>query len=368
MKNCVLKFLIPMLALSISGCSFSGNNQQVPSYTNDDAIIVQPAEIPDDIEVEENVDYYTANDLELSVEVNGLFKSIRYFSLDESNKDLRIYDNMYFYKCDYFQMMPPSSSDDLSIYASLSDENDKQYVEERRNSAGGDLQIDVKVDGIYKLIFDLKTLKFDVEYKSEITTPKYYTIETCTLQVKSGEQTLEHSMTLNNDIFSINNVEISIGSTFYFTAINYVSIYKFTFQDEIENKYACFFLEKEQYKNTYAKALIGGKYNVSINAKTYVVSLELVTDIESATYYLSQNNDPLTPSSEHPYIFEMQYEATKDMSVLPYFYNIALKKVFFVPTSTEKLYAGEEMLFLKKAGSYKLILNVLNMTIDAESL
>ena len=354
------------LLLSLSACSFMGGLEPTPKEFNNDKVTpVSQSDIPSDIGTGDGVEYYTANDLELSVEVNGLYKLIKYFSLDSNNPDVRIYDDMYFYKCDFFQMMPPSSSSKIAIYASLSDENDKEYVEEHHNSAGGDLQIDVKVAGIYKLIFNLKTLKFDIEYKGEITTPKYYTIETCTLQVKAGDKTTDHRMTLSGDVFTVNNVNIDINSTILFTAINYVSDYKFTLQEGVENKYACFFMKQEEYKNTYARVLIGGTYNVSINAKTYVASLELVSDIESATYFLKQNNDQLTPSAEHPYIFEVEYEAARDMYSMPKFYNVALKEIKFTPLNTETIYEGEGMLFLKKAGKYKLILNVLELSIDA---
>lgn len=362
-KSHIISVMVAVLVLS--SCGFL-NNPTSKEYDNENISKVDSSEIPSDIETSEGVDYYTSSDLELSVEVNGLYKSIKYFSLDPNNSDLRIYDDMYFYQYDFFQMMPPSSSSDTSIYASLSDENDKQYMEEHRNSGGGDLQIDVKVSGIYKLIFDLKTLMFDIEYKSEITTPKYYTIETCTLQVKVGDTTVDHPMTLNGENFEISNVCFDIGSTFLFTAINYVSDYKFTMIEEVENKYACFFMDnRPEYRNTYAKTLIGGDYNVSINRKTYVVSLELVTDIEQASYFLKQYNEPLTPTAEHPYIFEMNYEASKDMDSLPTFYNIATKKVIFTPINDELFYPYEDMIFLRKAGNYKLILNVIELTIDA---
>lgn len=235
--------------------------------------------------------------------------------------------------------------------------------------SGGDLQIDVKKGGIYKLTFDLKTLKFDVEYKSEIQSPKYYTIETCTLQVKSGDNTIDHPMRWEGDGFVVDNVDIAIGSTFLFTAVNYVSDYKFTLAEGVEDKYACFFLKQEQYKNTYAKALIGGTYRVSINAKTYVASLELSTSIESATYYLKQYNDPLTPSAEHPYVFEVEFEANRDVYPLPSFYNIASKKVAFSPVGEEQFVVTDDgSLFLRKAGNYQLLLNVLDMTVEAKTL
>ena len=357
-----------MSLVCLSGCSLMGGNQTSASkYNNENIAKAEPASIPSDIQTTENVDYYTANDLELSVEVNGLFKLIKYFSLDPNNNDLRIYDNMYFYEYDFFQMMPPSSSSDASIYASLSDKNDEQYVEEHRNSAGGDLQIDIKVSGIYKLIFDLKSLKFDIEYKGEITTPKYYTIETCTFQVKTGDQTTEHPMRLDGDVFKVSNVSIGVGSAFLFTAINYVSDYKFTLAEGVENKYACFFMAK-QYKNTYAKALIGGTYNVSINAKTYVASLELVTDIESATYFLKQYNDPLAASSLHPYIFKVEFQAERDVYPIPSYYNAASKEVILTPIDDGLFIVSGDMIFLRKAGSYMLEINVLDLTVDAEML
>ena len=367
MKKIVCLLAIVASFICFSACSFLSGNQPKVEYNNDNITKAEEIVSPDDIETSEDVEYYTAKDLELNVEVNGLYKAIRYFSLDPNNNDLRIYDDIYLYKCDFFQMMPKSDTNDISIYASLSDDNDREYVEEHRNSAGGDLQIDVKVEGIYKLIFDLKTLKFDIEYKGEITVPKYYAIETCTLQVKSGDQTIDKPMKLNGDTFFVGNVEIELGSTILFTAINYVSDYKFTLREETENKYACFFMTQEQYKNTYAKVLIGGKYNVSIDAKTYVASLELVSDAEDATYCLKQGTDNLAASAAHPYVFEVSYQAEKDVFMLPSFYNAAFKKVLFKPIDNEFLISTDDgTLFLKKAGNYKLVLNVLDLTIGVE--
>ena len=65
----------------------------------------------------------------------------------------------------------------------------------------------------------------------------------------------------------------------------------------------------------------------------------------------------------------MEYEAARDTYSMPSFYNATSKKVIFASINSEYFLTLEDgTLFLKKAGTYKLILNVLELTIDAEKL
>ena len=52
------------------------------------------------------------------------------------------------------------------------------FAEEEKQS-GEEVQINFKKQGVYKVIFDVDTHKFDLEYKREITNPVYYTIKDC---------------------------------------------------------------------------------------------------------------------------------------------------------------------------------------------
>ena len=84
---------ILLLSLLFSGCS-SSSTPAKKQYNNDSVEEVLPSEVDFPIEGET---YYTKNDMSLCVEVNGAFEIIKYFTLDDENDNLRIYDDMYFY-------------------------------------------------------------------------------------------------------------------------------------------------------------------------------------------------------------------------------------------------------------------------------
>ncbi len=182
--------------------------------------------------------------------------------------------------------MMPNDEKDINIYASLSDEKDKQYVEEYR-SEGVDIQIDVKVTGIYKLAFYLPT-------------------------------------------------------------------------------------NQENRKKQTIKLMVGGRYNISIDKNTYAVDLELL-NVDTAHYVVEvyaddtlQELEPVSVSTSC--LYEFNYTASKNMAFAPYFYDAALKKITFTNLNTTLLIAGVEFVMFKKAGSYKLIINMRDYSIDAVQL
>ena len=205
MKKTFLCFIATLLILisgiSLVGCDMGTGTPAIPDY-NADVQVVEPENI--DVEnfiAEEDTTYYTSPGFSLWMEVNGAFMEMDYFSLDG---DKRVYDNLYFYVDDYFYIVTDDYKD---LYASLGDSADLEYAEEEKEQ-GYDIQINVKKAGIYKLTFDVKTLKFDMEYKAEIETPVYYSIRNCSIYSKATSWVEMSVNPANVDEFVISNFSI----------------------------------------------------------------------------------------------------------------------------------------------------------------
>ena len=153
-NNIILSLIVFVSVFSLAGCF--GGTPSGPKDYNEDIKAVSPEDIKvEHFVIEENTTYYTSPGLSLCMSVNGHYMILDYFSLDG---DKRVYDNLYFYKDDYFFIVTDDYKD---WFASLGDENDKQYAEEEKED-GYDVQINIKTPGVYKVIFDTKTLKFDL--------------------------------------------------------------------------------------------------------------------------------------------------------------------------------------------------------------
>ena len=273
MNKKFLCFIVTLFTLANAACFAScgapTGGVEIPDY-NADIQTVAPENIDTEHFVaEENTTYYTSPGFSLWMEVNGAFLEMDYFSL-EGNK--RVYDNLYFYEDDYFYIV----TDDLKdLYASLGDSADKEYAEEEKEQ-GYDIQINVKKAGIYKLTFDVDTLKFDMEYKSEIQTPKYYTIKNCSIYTLETSWVEMSANPENADEFVIKNFKVQAGKSISFYNSVHTSNYKITLDEAINEKYA-------SARKTIAWVNVGGEYNIYINAKTYVVRMELLNP-DTATY------------------------------------------------------------------------------------
>ena len=197
---CLFSALLLLTSASaLVGCG--GGGSTAPDY-NANIQVLAPENIPhENFVAEEDKTYYTSAELSLSMEVNGAFLVMDYFYLD-GNK--RVYDNLYLYEDDYFVMV---ADDMVGWYASLSDPSDLEFAEEEKQ-AGEDVQINVKKSGVYKLIFDTDTLKFDMEYKSEIETPLYYTIKNCSIYSVKTDWVEMSVNPENADEFMISNFSV----------------------------------------------------------------------------------------------------------------------------------------------------------------
>ena len=199
---CFLASLLTLTcALPLSACG-GGTGDSSPRDYNADVQTVAPENITlEHFVAEENTTYYTSEGLSLWMEVNGEFLEVNYFSLDGSK---RVYDNLYLYKDDYFFMLTGNNTD---MYATLSDSSDSEYAEEEF-AEGEEYAINIIKAGIYTVVFDTETLKFDLVYKSEITTPVYYTIKNCSIYTVATSW-VEMSVNPNNaDEFMIRNFNV----------------------------------------------------------------------------------------------------------------------------------------------------------------
>ena len=325
----------------------------------------EQAVLPEDITLDfitpdKDETYYTSPGLSLMVEVNGAFFEMEYFTLD---KNLRVYDDIYLYEGDYFYMITADYDD---IYASLSDPSDASYAEEEREQ-GYDIQINVTKAGIYKLIFNVDTLKFDMEYKAEIDTPRYYTIKNCQVYTTATEWVDMSASSENPDEFVIKNFNIGAGEYISFHSTSHTSLYKITLDGDTDGRLA-------SYVYPSVTVYFGGRYDIYINSKTYVVRLVLLnpdTATYSCVYYDGENFVELQPyDGDVPYVFCKQIIVdTKYTTSLPKFYSSKYKTYSLtVVDTTDVLMGSGENYYFKNPGTYNLIINLKTFEISAELL
>lgn len=357
--TCILSVLLMAMSLgALVGCDFGMSEPTVKDYNADIQVVPPESITAEHFVVEEDITYYTSPGFSLWMEVNGAFLKREYFSLD-GNK--RVYDNLYFYVDDYFYIVTDDYKD---LYASLSDASDTEYAEEEKQS-GYDIQINVKKEGIYKLTFDVDTLKFDMEYKAEIETPVYYTISRChiyTVDTNWVEMSVNPD---NEEEFVIRNFNIGVTEHLSFYDHTHTSLYKVSLEESCNGKYG-------SYQYPTVSVNVGGVYDVYIHAKTYVVRLELVqpdTATYSCVYYDGEEFIVLEPYDEAvPYVFRQRIKVdTKYTTSLPKFhtenyitYSLAVVESDLLSKSSKNYY------YFKQPGTYDVIVNLRTFTISVE--
>lgn len=362
MKIKLLNFITTLFVITIGivfiGCNIGTNNPNVSDY-NADIQVVAPENIDvANFVIEDGKTYYTSPGMSLWMEVNGEFMEMDYFYIEG---DKRVYDNLYFYVDDYFYML----TDDLKdLYASLSESTNLEYVEEEKQS-GEDIQINIKKSGIYKLTFDVKTLKFDLEYKAEIQTPVYYPIKNCSIYSIATSWVEMSINPENSDEFVIKDYKIDAGKMISFYSNIHISNYKVTLEESINNNLAT-------VRKTDVTVNIGGYYNVYINKNTYVVRLELTnpdTAEYSCIYYDGTNFINLEPYNEDvPYIFHQRIEVTTNYTTdLPDFHSAGYRTYdLAVVDANDVLMGSGSNYYFKKIGTYNLIINLKTFEISVE--
>lgn len=353
-----LTLLVITCVISLVGCNMGTGDTEIPDYNANIQVVT-----PESIDLEhfvpnEDTTYYTSPDLSLSIEINGSFMVMDYFSVEG---DKHVYDNLYLYVDDYFYMITDDYKD---IYASLSDSADLEYAVEEKES-GEDIQINVKKEGIYKLTFDVKTLKFDMEYKGEIQTPVYYTIKNCSIYSIATSWVEMGVNPNNNEEFVINNFNVEAGKIISFFNNLHVSNYKVTLDESVNNKLA-------SARKTNVTINVGGSYNVYINRKTYVVRLELTnpnTANYSCVYYDGTDFNELQPCDVSvPYVFRQRIDVTTQYTTsLPDFHTANYQTYdLSVVDEGDVLMGSGNNYYFKKPGTYDLTINLKTFEISAE--
>ena len=354
-----ITFII-MCSLLLTSCFGGGGigNSAEQDYNNDISEIQPESITTEDFVCEEGKTYYTSSDYSLMVSVNGEFLELKYFTVDGTK---RIFDNVYFYEDDYFYVI---TSDYKYIYAALADSSDIQYAEEERQ-LGEEVQINVTKSGIYTVSFDAKTKKFDLEYKAEITEPKYYTIKTCSVyNIDKGWSEMTKNQD-NTDEFCIKNYPISAGSSISFYNNLHTSNYNVTLHSSIDGKLA-------SAKKALVSVNVGGIYNVYINSKTYEVRLEL-TNPETATYscvyYDGKNFLPLAPTDGNtPYIFTCLVTIEYKYDYIPDFHTDNYNTYSLEVEASELVIRGEDDAFFKETGDFVLTIDLKEFKITVARL
>lgn len=344
-------FFILAISLLFAGCDSFGNDT-VKDY-NEDIKEVLPEDITlEHFTPEENTTYYTSPGFSLWMEVNGAFLEMDYFSIEG---DKRIYDNLYFYEKDYFYIV---TDDYRDLYASLGDPADTEYAEEEKEQ-GCDIQINIKKSGIYKLSFDTKTLKFDLEYKSEIDVPRYYTIKNCSVYSTATSWVEMSASPENEEEFYISNFHIDAGEFISFFNNIHTSNYKVSLEDGTK----CAYL-----RDNLLYVDIGGNYDIYINAKTYEVRLALdpAQAEYKCIYYDGEDFIELKPyDASVPYIFHQKFTTDTKLTSLPSFYTGSYKKYDLEVISSDLvLPSTNDYNFIKLPGEYELIINLKDFTLE----
>ena len=372
MKNKIVSTLfIALTSLALSACSLTpsdnSNHIHVPNIDNS----VDLSEYKEEDYKTDEGTYYMSEYISFIMEVKGYYQTHVPFTLDKDNENLRIFDNMYFYEGDYFQLM---SNDYRYIWATLKDEN-TEYLTPLREQ-GEDIQVDVKKSGIYKIILDTKTMIMDFEYKSAIEIPYYYPFKTCEIGTLVDKHVVYSAMEVNpenSDEFMISNYQANSGSLYTFSeSFSHISMYKLTIAENSTRYLSPTMFEENVTFN------LSGEFNIYVNKKTYEIRAE-VSDPSKLVYdcltYRGGEFITLAPKDPAvPYIFEYAYEATSDVGGygvvsddVPDFYTKSYKKYELTVEESDLLgRSNKGDYYFKKKGHYLLTIDLLNLTLKVE--
>lgn len=363
MKKIVLLISVFLLLLAfvicLGGCGIGTNPPEVPDYNADIEVVLPEDIVLDNFVPKEEETYYTSPGFALWMEVKGAYFEVDYFYLDGAK---RVYDDLYLYEDDYFFML----TDDMKgWYASLGDSTDTQYAEEEKEG-GEEFHINIKKSGIYKVIFDTETLKFDLEFLGEIDTPRYQTMKNCSVYSVASEWVEMQENPENSDEYYIGNFAVEAGEFISFFNRVHTSNYKVTLESSCENKLA-------SVRDAIVTVNVGGNYNIYVNKKTYVVRLELLnaeTATYSCVYYDGSEFHELAPyDASVPYVFRQRLEVTtKYTTSVPDFHTKNYKTYDLTTLASEYLMKGNYDCYFKEIGTYDIIINLKTFEITVELL
>ena len=350
MKKTVIILFLALLALNLFGCDMLFGPSSDENFDNSSIIPVENQE-----------GYYTDDKLSFCAEIRGSYKSDRPFTLDAENENLRVWDNMYLYEYDYFQIIVNESP---TIFYSVNSE-DLEYVTVDDKFAHA--TVNEGKSGIYKITFDLSTKLFDMEFKSEITTPVYEKMNGCDVHsLKSGFTPLTVNPANPEELMIANYpIEADALISFYNHGDVHLSNYKVILDESVQGKYASAMEDGDKH----VSFLVGGIYNLYINPVTYDLRVEL-TNPDSADYSLQvyENSEPVkltAPDSSLPYIFVYQVTVNKNASI-PIFISDGYVMYDLDVVASE--YVDSIYEDFKTPGTYSLEINLKSFTVTATYL
>lgn len=345
----------------------SGGGTFVPTIDNS----VDLKEYEEDEYKTSDEKYYLSDYISFIMSVKGYYQINIPFTLDSNNENLRVFDNMYFYEGDYFQLM---SKDYKYIWATLKNEKN-DYLSTLREE-GQDIQVDVKISGVYKIVLDITTMVMDFTYKSAIETPYYYPFENCAIGVLVESSIVYSDLNINSENtneFVIKNYEVKSGKLYsFFDKYSHVSVYKLTVEEGSQQYVSNTMFDTSVVFN------LDGEFNIYVNKVTYSIRVE-VSDPSKLVYHCLTYRDggfvtlsPKDPST--PYIFEYEYEATSDVGGyglvsddLPKFYSKSYEEYKFTVEESSLLGNYNGSYYFKKAGHYLITINLLELTLKVEA-
>lgn len=325
---------------------------------------------PEEMGYVENQTFYESQSIDLVTEIYGNYRIDRPFTVDQKDQNKRIYHNIYFYEEDFFQVIYYKDVTKLGrIFAILADQTDSQYAEVELDDAGKPLQINIIKAGIYNLVLDITTFAIDMVFVGEIETPVYEPLTSCELNIHvSLDDHTYWPMTLNtetNEYYIQKDIPINASISFYSQSHN--SHYKVFVADGLADTLV--------YLGGIDETLhvhVGGKYNVYINANTYVVRLELLNP-DTASYFCQvefNKGNQLTADPSKPYIFEYTWQAqgtpTDPYVEIPAMYPQLGWKYKLTVVDVDGLVFSDT--YVTESGTYKLTVNLKDFTLTVDRI
>ncbi len=205
----------------------------------------------------------------------------------------------------------------------------------------------------------------------DIDVPVYETIKTCELNVHVSASNYSYTpMTLNTATgeYYIEK-EIPLNASIGFYSASHMSHYKLSVAPALMDTLLYY-----NYTSTEQVQIhVGGRYKIYLNAKTYVLRLELQNP-DTASYYCqvgwNQGQVLTNVSSATPYLFKYNFVAqgkVNDPYVdIPSFYP-SLGMSYELSIIDEHGYTASDM-YIKESGTYELTVNLKDFALTVDKV
>lgn len=334
--------------------------------------------------------FYKSDLYDMHCTIAGYFTYGRPFTLGET-ENIHIYNNLCLYEGDEFFIAKNKSRNQGSFLPNfdycfkLKDESDTQYVtidSPAEDPTCGSLFVNQGKDGVYKITFDTETQLIDLEYLSEIETPKYDVLSGVDIQNihdSSDKKTTRMRENPDNpDEICVLGYSIPMYASIIFP--NNLGCYTRVWLDASYVNTARTFTKRELLRFSR-----GGVFNVYLNTKTYVVRLEQL-DYETAKYncyYIfvndaNPNGDALamTQDAEHPYIYHLDnFSNRKELGFISTIRFVDIEpnergtyKYVLEPTNTNISRDDNNGYFFTVGGTFNITINLKEGTLDAQKI